>query len=80
MILARSCKIVATSLAVSKIFEGNMQDFLQDVSEFAASLPARFLQEVYVWACMQLSSRQAKLTRPFSLVKELSGPRDYSYI
>ena len=49
MILARSCKIVATSLAVCKILEAIYKIFLQDVSEFVASLPAMFLQEVYVW-------------------------------
>ena len=45
----KSCMIVATSLAVCKIFEAIWKIFLQDVSKFAASLPAGFLQDVYVW-------------------------------
>ncbi len=48
-ILARSCMIVATSLAICKIFEQAYKIFWQDVSDFAASQPASFLQEPYVW-------------------------------
>ena len=48
-IIARSCKIVATSLAICKIFEQVYKTLLQDVSDFDASQPASFLQEPYVW-------------------------------